>query len=140
MKKLAIALFACALAGCVAAPVVPPLGIVYTDIRAPLTPAGNVGSKRGTSTVVAICGLFSWGDGGIRKAAANGNIQDVNLPNAAGTAQEVVASATYEQVSRVHASTPATTYYLNRLKTRTTYATPTGGSARPPPRGSATAC
>jgi hypothetical protein len=79
MKKLAIALLACALAGCVAAPVVPPLGIVYTDVRAPLVPAGNVGSKRGTSTVTSICGVFAWGDGGIRKAAANGNIQEVKL-------------------------------------------------------------
>ena len=79
MKKLAIALFACALSGCVAAPVVPPLGIVYTDIRAPLTLGGNVGSKRGTATVTAICGVVSWGDGGIRKAAANGNIQEVKL-------------------------------------------------------------
>jgi hypothetical protein len=79
MKMLVIAFVACALFGCVAAPVVPPLGIVYTDVRAPLVPAGVVGSKRGTASVIAILGLFSWGDGGIRRAAANGNIQEVKL-------------------------------------------------------------
>jgi len=82
MKKLSLALAACvalSVVGCVAAPVVPPLGIVYTDIQAPLAPKGEVGSKRGTSHVTAYLGLFSTGNASVRQAAANGNITEVKL-------------------------------------------------------------
>ena len=57
----------------------PPLGLVYTDIQAPLAPKGDVGSKRGTSQVVSILGLIAWGDGSLKAAAANGNISNVKL-------------------------------------------------------------
>lgn len=85
MKNLSIAVVSCLLLatssmlGCVAAPVVPPLGLVYTEIQAPLAPKGDVGSKRGTSQVVAILGLVAWGDGSLKAAAANGNITNVKL-------------------------------------------------------------
>lgn len=82
MKKLSLALAACAalsLVGCIAAPVVPPLGILYTGIHAPLAPKGDVGSKRGTSHVTAFLGLISTGDGSVRQAASNGNISTVKL-------------------------------------------------------------
>ena len=82
MKKLWIALAAglvLSLGGCIAAPVVPPLGILYTNIEAPLAPKGEVGSKRGTASVKAVLGLFSWGNGSVRQAAANGNIHEVKL-------------------------------------------------------------
>jgi hypothetical protein len=82
MKKLSLVLAACAalsMIGCIAAPVVPPLGIIYTNIDAPLAPKGEVGSKRGVSHVTAFLGLFSTGDGSVRQAAANGNISNVQL-------------------------------------------------------------
>lgn len=84
-RKLSLALAAClvlgsaALPGCIAAPVVPPLGLLYTDIEAPLAPKGEAGSKRGTSHVVSILGLVSTGDGSVKAAAANGGIHDVTL-------------------------------------------------------------
>jgi TRL-like protein family len=65
--------------GCIAAPVVPPLGMLYTQVYAPLAPRGEVGSKRGTSSVTAFLGLVSTGDGSVRAAAANGGIQNVKL-------------------------------------------------------------
>jgi hypothetical protein len=82
MKKHCIALAAAlvlSLGGCVAAPVVPPLGIIYTNVQAPLAPKGDVGSKRGTAHVKSYLGLFSIGDGSVRAAAANGNITEVKL-------------------------------------------------------------
>lgn len=84
-KKLSIALVVCAalgaapLLGCVAAPVVPPIGVIYSNFQAPLAPKGEAGSKRGTATVTAILGLVSWGDGSVRQAAANGGITEVKL-------------------------------------------------------------
>src|SRR5262245_24587119 len=65
--------------GCIAAPVVPPIGLVYTDLDAPLAPRGDVGSKRGTSTVTSILFLVSTGDGSVRAAAKNGGIREVKL-------------------------------------------------------------
>jgi len=65
------------LGGCIGAPVVPPLGIVYTDIDAPLTLAGETGTRRGESTVTAWLGLISTGDGGVKAAAAAGGITQV---------------------------------------------------------------
>jgi len=65
--------------GCISAPVVPPLGMVYTDIHAPLAPRGDVGTRRGSSQATAILGLVSIGDASVRAAAANGNIRDVKL-------------------------------------------------------------
>ena len=65
------------LGGCIGAPVVPPLGILYTDIDAPLTLAGETGTRRGESTVTAWLGLISTGDGGVKAAAAAGGITQV---------------------------------------------------------------
>jgi hypothetical protein len=71
--------FAGSTLGCIAAPVVPPIGLAYTELDAPLAPRGEVGSKRGTSTVTAILFLVSTGDGSVRAAARNGGISDVKL-------------------------------------------------------------
>jgi TRL-like protein family len=64
-------------AGCIAAPVVPPTGLVYTDIQAPLTFRAEPSTKRGTASTSSILGLFAWGDGGVNAAAHNGAIHDV---------------------------------------------------------------
>jgi len=65
--------------GCIAAPVVPPLGMIYTKIDAPLAPRGDVGSKRGSADVTSFFGLVSIGDGSVKAAAANGGIREVKL-------------------------------------------------------------
>ena len=63
--------------GCMGAPIVPPLGIAYTSIDAPITLRGDFGSKRGESSVTAYFGLVSTGDASVRAAARNGGISDV---------------------------------------------------------------
>ena len=65
------------LSGCVGAPVVPPLGMVYTDIDAPLSLTGETGSRRGEATVIAWLGLVSTGDASVKAAAAAGGITTV---------------------------------------------------------------
>ena len=65
------------LAGCVGAPVVPPLGLIYTDIDAPLNLRGEMGTKRGQAQVVSYLGLISVGDASVRSAAAAGGISNV---------------------------------------------------------------
>ena len=81
MKKLTTAVAALFLAvgslGCLGAPVVPPLGLLYTDLDAPLSLNGEVGNRRGEASVVAILGLISTGDGSVRAAARNGGISRV---------------------------------------------------------------
>ena len=69
--------FAAALLGCTGAPIVPPLGIVYTNIDAPISLRGDFGGKRGEASVTAYLGLFSTGDASVRAAARNGGISDV---------------------------------------------------------------
>jgi len=64
--------------GCVAAPVVPPLGVIYSNIDAPLTigPSDTAG-RRGEASVKSWFGLFSTGDASVKAAADNGGITDV---------------------------------------------------------------
>jgi len=77
---VSVLIFSTGMVGCIGAPVVPPIGVIYTDMDAPLTLAGggrDVGSKRGESSVTAILGLFSTGDGSVKKAAANGRVTQI---------------------------------------------------------------
>jgi len=68
------------LSGCgVIAPVVPPTGLLYTDMQAPITTGpAEVGTKRGEASVTAILGLISTGDGSVAAAARNGRISKVS--------------------------------------------------------------
>lgn len=63
--------------GCLVAPVIPPVGIVYSDLKAPLDydqEESAVGTKAGTAQTESVLGLVAWGDASIQTAAANGNI------------------------------------------------------------------
>jgi TRL-like protein family len=75
----------------VGAPVIPPLGLLYTNLRAPLSlDSTSFGAKRGTAvshqiglpplpfpgTVLGL-DLFAWGDASPARAAANGGITTV---------------------------------------------------------------
>jgi hypothetical protein len=64
--------------GCVAAPVVPPIGLIYSNVDAPITlgPSDTAG-RRGEASVKAWFGLVSTGDGSVKAAADNGGITDV---------------------------------------------------------------
>jgi len=101
---LAIALAVVVLAGCatrsdvpyrglvrVSAPVIPPLGIFYTNVHPPLSLGPtNFGTKRGVAVshqlglpplplpgLVTGLDLFAWGDASEKTAAANGGITTV---------------------------------------------------------------
>ena len=85
MRRLFFALLAIAgsasLVGCVLeAPVVPPIAVLYSNIRAPIdvnldgTP---VESKRGEASTTTIFGLVSFGDAGIKAAADEGGLTTI---------------------------------------------------------------
>ena len=83
MDKILVVMIVTALTflgGCIAAPVVPPIGIIYTQMGAPLKLTGphQSSSKRGESSVTAILGMVSTGDGSIAAAARAGGISSVN--------------------------------------------------------------
>ncbi|MBM4080838.1 MAG: hypothetical protein FJ278_14130 [Planctomycetes bacterium] len=62
------------------APVMPPIGIVYTGVKAPLdTDMANtpVTGKKGTASSVYVLGLIATGDASIKAAADDGGITKV---------------------------------------------------------------
>ena len=66
--------------GCYTAPVMPPVAGVYSNIQAPLDIDANestMGSKTVKSSVVAILGLFSFGDASTAAAAREGGITTI---------------------------------------------------------------
>lgn len=69
------------LSGCLVAPVIPPVGIIYSDLKAPLDydqEASTVGPRTGTSESMSILGLVAMGDASVQAAAQNGNITKAN--------------------------------------------------------------
>ena len=68
------------LAGCMVAPVVPPIGGVFNNTVAPLDvdmEATKLGSRQGESSCFSILGLVSIGDASINAAAKNGGITTI---------------------------------------------------------------
>lgn len=65
------------LAGCAFTPVAPPRGIMYTDQSAPLFPASETGSLKGSASAHNILFLVGWGDCSIKAAAANAGITKI---------------------------------------------------------------
>jgi hypothetical protein len=68
------------LAGCYSTPVIPPIGQIYSDYRAPLTitPVGqDMGSKVGRAESVGYLGLVAMGDCSVEAACADGGISVV---------------------------------------------------------------
>jgi len=78
MGALAGALLA--LSGCYSAPIMPPVGLLYTGVEAPVSAAAvgqNLGSRKGRSSSAAVLGLFAWGDSSVKAAAENGGISQL---------------------------------------------------------------
>ena len=78
---LLIALVA-GLSGCVIvrAPVMPPMGLMYQNTRAPLDvdyDSSKLG-KKGSASTECVLGLFSWGDASTEAAAQNGGVTTIN--------------------------------------------------------------
>jgi len=68
------------LSGCYTAPVMPPIGWVYTGIEAPLDidqDNSKVSAKSGEASSMSILGLVAVGDCSIETAAEEGNISTI---------------------------------------------------------------
>ena len=67
--------------GAIMAPVVPPMGGVYTNFNAPLDlncqNGKQFGAKRGESSSKAIAGVVAWGDASIHAAKENGELTKI---------------------------------------------------------------
>ena len=77
-----LAVFAMMFGACVVAPVVPPLGAVYSNVNAPIDLSSGqgkqIGPDKGKASTVDIFYLFAFGDASINAAARNGNLKTVN--------------------------------------------------------------
>lgn len=68
------------LQGCYSAPVKPPIGIVYSEVKAPLDvdfAATPVAQKSGSAESMSILGLFATGDCSAEAAAKNAGITKI---------------------------------------------------------------
>ena len=71
----------CLFGGCMTAPVVPPIGWIYTEYKAPLdvdAQSNPVGPKSGESSMRCILGLVSVGDASLESAIKDGGIKRVD--------------------------------------------------------------
>ena len=69
------------LTGCAAATQTPALGVLYTDVKAPVTATGNSSSDKmltGTATVKSYLGLIAVGDASIMAAAKSAGITKIH--------------------------------------------------------------
>jgi len=68
--------------GCVVAPVVPPQGAAFSNVKAPISTEYNqqtpVPAKTGTTSSACILGLVAWGDASVDGAVEAGNLSQVN--------------------------------------------------------------
>jgi len=83
MKKLVfLAMFSGAvmLSGCASGGVLMPVGLIYTDIRGPVTATGvpNRGDRVGRASARSILGLVATGDASIETAARTGGITRIS--------------------------------------------------------------
>jgi len=63
------------------APVMPPVGLIYTDVTAPLDvdlDRTQLGTKSGRASASSILGLFATGDSSTAAAARNGGLRVIN--------------------------------------------------------------
>lgn len=66
--------------GCLVAPFEPPMGMIFSDVKAPLMvdyDKAQVSPKSGRAESVCILGLVTTGDNSIQAAAAQGGIQTI---------------------------------------------------------------
>jgi hypothetical protein len=81
LVKLSLCLLAVVfLAGCMIAPVVPPIGAFYNNTKAPLDvdfEKSEYGPKTGAASTNCILGLIAWGDASAEAAAKDGGITTI---------------------------------------------------------------
>lgn len=84
MRMLRSALLGCALlavGGCYSAPVIPPIGGIYSDYSAPIDiDADNtkMSMQSGEAESFGVLGLVAWGDCSINSAAKNGGLTTID--------------------------------------------------------------
>jgi TRL-like protein family len=66
-----------ALSGCYSAPIMPPVGLVFSSVHAPVQPAGEIGSLTGRASCHAILGVAAWGNCSLKAAATAAGITTV---------------------------------------------------------------
>lgn len=84
--------------GCLRAPVVPPTGAIYTNVKAPLDhdfDQTKANLREGKSRSISVLGLIAGGDASIDAAARSGNLEvihsaDYEYTNILGIYQEYV--------------------------------------------------
>lgn len=63
------------------APVIPPLGGVFTATKGPIDTDVNqttIGNRSGSASSICVLGMFAFGDASISTAAEDGNLSTVN--------------------------------------------------------------
>jgi hypothetical protein len=77
-----LSIIAMGLVGCYTAPVIPPVGGIYSNYDAPLTTDFNgqdaLPGKSGSASSFSILSLFAWGDCSVRTAAQAGGLYSVS--------------------------------------------------------------
>ena len=77
LVSLAVVMTGCS--GFYAAPVIPPQGMLYTDVAAPInTEGGEVPDRNGEAYCQSVLGLFAWGDASVKAAAEEGGLSTVD--------------------------------------------------------------
>ncbi|NQU44584.1 hypothetical protein HQ520_14940 [bacterium] len=70
----------CGLAGCYKAPLSPPMGLAYADVKAPANvelSEASLGTKEGTAMSKNYLGLVALGDASVKAAAQSAGITEV---------------------------------------------------------------
>ncbi len=68
------------MSGCYTAPVMPPGGLIYSNVQAPIDTNAEstvIGPKTGESSSASILWLFAWGDASVATAADNAGISTI---------------------------------------------------------------
>lgn len=86
MRKWGLVVACCALVmstGCVyySAPVMPPPGLLFSSVQAPIdtdVQSNAIGPRSGESSTIGVLGLLAFGDASIATAVQNGNLTRVD--------------------------------------------------------------
>ena len=81
IRFAAVLALTASLVGCYSAPVIPPVGMFYSNIGAPISTGPRdtaMPQSEGLASSSSVLGLFAWGDASVEAAAAQGNLKTVD--------------------------------------------------------------
>ena len=67
-------------AGCYSTPVMPPTGVIFSNVRAPVSLSiggQDLGTRQGAASCKALLGIVAWGNCSAKAAADAGNITQI---------------------------------------------------------------